>query len=530
MKSFWPWQPILLATVFIFGIIIGGTLDIYNPQTADASDKSKKGWTRSKSDHYKLVEALRFIDAQYISDVNSDELMDIALRAVFDSLDPHSFYISQGEFQDVNERTRGDFEGIGVEYVRIEDTVVVVRVIDEGPAKEAGIRSGDKILRANGISLSNIESTDSIKKLIKGPAGSEVALQVLHPTGPDPNVYQVKRNKIPYHSVDFSGKIDSNIGYIKLSHFNGNAYQEFMEALESLSSDYKIDKLIIDVRDNPGGYLSEVVKILSQLFIDGGRLLVSTENGEGLQKEFKSTGKNFYTVEHIAVLVNSNSASASEILAGALQDWERGIVFGQRTYGKGLVQEQFGLTDGSAIRLTTAKYLTPSGRMIQRPYKQTDYSNSNAKRLKSGEFFSADSIKHLDSTSFKTQYGSPLVSGEGIIPDEFISLDSFIFSDCYFWSSSFYQKFIYEYIYRRGEIKSDLHIPKMMSEWTLFLKDQKEYSEYCDDITLHLDHYEKYLTYYFYLFNNDVQSAYFANITRDQSINYIINFWEQNLK
>lgn len=525
MKSFWPWQPLLLATVFVFGIIIGGTLDIYSPNTLVGNSKSEKSWVRSKSDHYKLVEALRFIDAQYISDVSSDKLMDIALHAVFDSLDPHSFYISQEEFQDINERTRGDFEGIGVEYLRIEDTVVVVRVLENGPAKKAGLRSGDKIIQADGIDLSKIPSTDSIKRLIKGPAGSAITLKVLHPYRSDPSTYQVQRNTIPYHSVTYSGKIDSNIAYIKLSHFNGNAYQEFMESLEDLAFDYKIEKLIIDVRDNPGGYLSEVVKILSQLFTENGRLLVYTENGKGVQKEFKSTGKNFYTIEDIAVLVNSNSASASEILAGALQDWERGIVFGQRTYGKGLVQEQFNLMDGSAIRLTTAKYLTPSGRMIQRPYKNRDYSNSNAKRLEIGEFFTPDSIEVIDSTSFKTQLGSPLVSGEGIIPDEFIPLDSSLFSDCYMWSSTYYQQFIYEYIYERGEIKSELRIPHLMSEWTKFLRNQEEFSNHCTDLSPIQKHFERYLIYFFHLYTNDIESAYSANISRDESIEFILNYW-----
>jgi carboxyl-terminal processing protease len=527
MQSFWPWQPLLLATVFVFGIIIGGTLDIHSPESVEGTESANKNWIRTKSDHYKLVEALRYIDAQYIEKVDTEELMDVALNAVFDSLDPHSFYITQQEFKDINERTRGDFEGIGVEYVRIEDTIVVVRVVEDGPAKKVGLGSGDIILKANGVPLTSIKNTDSIQKLIKGPSGSEVELDVLHPLGSGVETYTVKRSKIPYHSVKYSGMIDSTMAYIKLSHFNGNAYKEFMQGIESLATNYKIDRLIIDVRDNPGGYLSEVVKILSQLFADGNKLLVYTENRDGIQKEYNSTGKTFYSIGKIAVLVNSNSASASEILAGALQDWERGVVFGQRTYGKGLVQEQFNLTDGSAIRLTTAKYLTPSGRMIQRPYGDGDYANNYAQRLDNGEFYSMDSIERLDSTSFKTQYGSPLLSGEGIIPDEFIPIDSMVFSDCYLWSSTWYQKFVYKYIYRDNLGNTQLDISDMLSQWALYLKKQKGYREHCGRIGRYKQRFKQSLIYYYYLYLGDLEKAFSESLKHDKSIQFVKDYWKK---
>lgn len=527
MNSFWPWQPLLLMSVLVFGIVMGGTLNIHDPNPEEPSDSSKRKLIRSKSDHYKLVEAFRYIEAQYIEDVNSEELMDIALNAVMDSLDPHSFYINRNEFQDINERTRGDFEGIGVEYVRIEDTVVVVHAVEEGPAKKAGIRSGDMILRANGVELSSIASTDSIRNLIKGPSGSVIELGVLHPRNSKAEVYRVQRSKIPYHSVEYSGKIDSNIAFIKLSHFNGNAYKEFMHALEGLSDGYQIERLIIDLRDNPGGYLSEVVKILSQLFDERNRLLVYTKNRDGIQKEYKSTGKSFYTIGDIAVLVNSNSASASEILAGAIQDWERGTVFGQRTYGKGLVQEQFNLGDGSALRLTTAKYLTPSGRMIQRPYGAGDYANSYSRRLDNGEFFSADSIAKLDSSSFKTQYGTPILSGEGIIPDVFIPLDSFLFSDCYLWSNVFLQSFVYKYVYGDNSRDSSLDVSNMLESWGSFLKAQEGFEKQCPEFREIEGKFTQTLIYHYYMYNDNRERAFSELLSRDKHIQRILSYWDK---
>ena len=483
---------------------------------------------RTKSDHYKLVDALRFIEAQYIEEVDTDHLMDVAIHAILDSLDPHSYYIDNEHFKDISERTRGDFEGIGVEYIRIEDTVVVVRVMEEGPAQKAGLNSGDMILQANGLELATIENTDSIRNIIKGPRGSTVNLDVLHPASDRTQTYSVQRSLIPYHSVEFSSKLDSNTGFIKLSHFNGNAYKEFMSALEDLTTNNTLQNLIIDLRDNPGGYLSEVVKILSQLFEQGNKLLVYTKNRDGVQKEYKSTGKTFYSIDNIALLVNSNSASASEILAGAIQDWERGTVFGQRTYGKGLVQEQFSLGDKSAIRLTTAKYLTPSGRMIQRPYKNVDYSNNNEVRLSNGEFYSADSISGLDSTTYKTQYGSALISGKGIIPDIFIPIDSFYFSDCYYNMSSHIQPFIYKYIHKSESPKpKTANVSSIINAWNKYIKKEIDLESRCTHFSDMNEQLIPTLIYYYHMYQGDKQAAYTQLIDRDKSVQQILFHLEQ---
>lgn len=524
--SFWPWQPVIMISLLAFGIVIGGTLNTHSPDSSISEESSSSTFLKTRSDHHKIIDVLRFVESHYVEDVDIDHLMDIAISSIMDTLDPHSFYISKGELQDVNERTRGNFEGIGVEYLRMQDTIVVIRVIEEGPAEQSGLESGDLILEADGTVLSTVEQTDSIKNLIKGPNGSKVQLRIFDQSENRVRDLSLERGSIAYHSVEYTTSFSPEIGYIKLSHFNGNAYQEFMTALESLTRDNRLEKLIIDVRDNPGGYLSEVVKILSQLFEDKGKLLVYTENRTGVQKKFSSTGKSFFSIGDVAVLVNQNSASASEILAGAIQDWERGIVVGQRSYGKGLVQEQFELSDGSAIRLTTAKYLTPSGRMIQRPYDEGIYENTNERRYLSGEFFYKDSIASLDSLSFTTKYGSPLISGQGIVPDIFVPLDSFSFSSCNLWASNHIHSFIYENLY-----KNDTPWPKtfddsfLVEEWRQYLLNTDEFSEHCGEEIPFNEHFRKQLLYYYFMFTGQKDRANEAILQGDNALESVFDYW-----
>jgi carboxyl-terminal processing protease len=520
-----------MISLLAFGIIIGGTLNFYSPDSLQNEGNRSSSFFKTRSDHHKIIDVLRFVESHYVDDVDVDQLMDIAISSILDTLDPHSFYISKSELQDVNERTRGDFEGIGVEYVRMEDTIVVIRVTADGPAEQSGLESGDLILEADGTVLSAVDHTDSIKNLIKGPKGSQILLKIFDQSEQQTRDLSLERGSITYHSVEYSTSLSPEIGYIKLSHFNGNAYQEFMKALESLTRDNRLEKLIIDVRDNPGGYLSEVVKILSQLFEDKGKLLVYTENRTGVQKKFSSTGKSFFSVGDIAVLVNQNSASASEILAGAIQDWERGVVVGQRSYGKGLVQEQFELSDGSAIRLTTAKYLTPSGRMIQRPYDEGIYENTNQRRYLSGEFFSRDSIESLDSLSFTTQYGSPLISGKGIVPDIFVPLDSFSFSSCNLWASSHIQSFIYETLYKKeAQWPKTFDASFLVEEWRQHLLNKKEFPQHCEEEKVPFnEYYKKQLLYYFFMFSGQKDRANEALLQYDKSLEEVFEYWDTPL-
>lgn len=421
--KYFKWQPLLLALVLILGIVIGDLLSS-NDNKIIFRDKI----VQPKGELDKVSEVLKYIDAQYVDTVNTEHLTDVAIERIMEELDPHSYYIDESEIKEINEKTKGDFEGIGIEFLMLDDTISVIRTVDQGPAEKAGIKAGDQILSAEGINLANGVGLDSIRNVIKGPSGSKVEVRVRREPVDSTFKLSITRGKIPYHSVLHSFAIDSNTAFIKLAHFNGNAYREFMQAMEEYASNEKIDRLIIDLRDNPGGYLQEVVKILSQLFNEKGKLLVYTQGRNTSKIEYKSSGMNFFKVDQVAVFINEHSASASEIMAGAIQDWERGVVVGRRSFGKGLVQEQFALSDGSAIRITTAKYHTPTGRLIQRPYENGEYKNHVDRRYESGEFFIKDSIETIDSLTYKTKQGNILYAGKGIIPDIFVPKDSIEFN------------------------------------------------------------------------------------------------------
>lgn len=455
--KFFQWQPLLFAIILVLGILIGKML---STQTEQIIFKNQIVEPKGKMD--RVSEVLKYIDAQYVDTVNTDHLTEVAIESIMEELDPHSYYITRSDIKDLNEKTKGDFEGIGIEFLIVEDTISIIKTIENGPSEKAGLQSGDQIIEANGIDLTDSLSLDSIRNIIKGPTGSVVDVKVNRKLADTVLSLSLKRAKIPYHSVLHSFMLDSNTTYIKLAHFNGNSYREFMEAIEEHVEDNTIEKLVIDLRDNPGGYLQEVVKILSQLFNEKGKMLVYTK-GRGAQNiEYKSSGHNFFTIDKVAVFINENSASASEILAGAIQDWERGIVLGRRSFGKGLVQEQFELSDGSAIRLTTAKYHTPTGRLIQRPYGNGDYKNFLDKRLESGEFFALDSIKTIDSLTYQTKQGNILYAGKGIIPDIFVPRDSVEFNPFIQESFKHLSAFVYKKV-QNDRIKGQL--PDNPQQW-----------------------------------------------------------------
>lgn len=461
LDKYLKWQPLLLAAALAVGILLGGLLNSHSPKIIF---KERIVGQRSQVD--KVSQVLKFIESQYVDTQNIDRLSEVAIEAILDELDPHSYYIDQQELADVNERTKGDFEGIGIEFIVVDDTLNVIRTVPNGPAENAGVIPGDQILMADGISIAGVPNLlDSIKQAIKGPAGTIARLLIKRSLGKDLEEVEVQRGHIPYHAVRYDHLFSEDIGYIQLHHFNGNAYSEFMESLESLAGeDEYLEHLIIDLRNNPGGYLQEVVKILSQLFKDKGKLMVYTNGRNAKKVEYTSTGMNYFAVGEIAVWVNEQSASASEILAGAIQDWERGIILGRRTFGKGLVQEQFELSDGSAIRLTTSRYHTPTGRLIQRPYDSVDYINYLDRRAENGELYIVDSMEILDTVSFKTPSGKAIKSGAGIIPDIFIPRDSF--TNLPFVKSSY--SHIAQYIYKdiRKERKANTLIrPDNLSDW-----------------------------------------------------------------
>jgi carboxyl-terminal processing protease len=374
----------------------------------------------------KVEEILRFIDARYLESEPSGKLEDAAIQAVLKELDPHSSYISLDNIERVNESLNGNFEGIGIEFYILEDTIYVVGVIADGPSDQAGLLKGDKIIMIDDslVAGKNIYNTNVIDKL-KGEAGSPVKIKVKRAGESELKEVEITRGEIPMYSVLTACMLNKNTGLIKINRFSGTTYEEFMRSLENLIDNEGLEHLILDLRHNPGGYLEAATKILDQLF-SSRKLLVYTEGRSYRRKEYNSTGKAMFNVNKVVVLIDESSASASEIVAGAIQDNDRGLVIGRRSFGKGLVQEQYKLTDGSALRLTVARYFTPSGRHIQKPYDGSDgvYGDDLRKRYESGELYSKDSIHITDSTVYRTVNGRIVHGGGGIVPDIFIPLDT----------------------------------------------------------------------------------------------------------
>lgn len=376
----------------------------------------------------KMNQALQLIREQYVDSVSEDELMDMALAALFESLDPHSEYIPKADLQAVNEDLDGSFSGVGISFQIVADTVTVVDAIVGGPAEKLGIMAGDRIISADGEPLAGPSVTnEDVFRLLRGKKGSTVDLEIKRQNSTKTAHYSVKRNDIPVNSVDASYIMDDGkTGYIKLSKFTRNTFLEFMTAVSSLQAE-GAKSLILDLRGNPGGYMDQAILIANQ-FLPAGRKIVFTKaRTEENRMESLADGSGFLQDVPVAILLNEYSASASEIIAGAIQDNDRGPVVGRRSYGKGLVQTQIDLPDKSAIRLTVARYYTPSGRSIQKEYKIGeifDYEMDIMNRYERGEFYHLDSIKLDRTKAFHTTGGRTVYGGGGIMPDYFVPEDT----------------------------------------------------------------------------------------------------------
>lgn len=436
------WLPLLFAVVLVAGMLIGMRLQSETPTVVmDASGgNSPEGG--------KLEELLRYVDAKYVDNVSRDKLVDDAIHNILKQLDPHSTYIPAEQLQEVNEQLEGNFDGIGVEFLILDDTVVVVAPLSGGPSEEAGILASDKIIQVGDSVIAGIGITSSgIVDLLRGEKGSKVSISVLRGNEPQLRRFTLTRDEIPMHSVDVSYMLDSKTGYIKINRFSATTYEEFMKGLEELVKKHGMKDLVIDLRQNPGGYLQQATNILSQLFKEKGKLLVYTEGRSVHRSDYESTGRVFYDVRNIAVLIDEGSASASEIVAGALQDQDRAYILGRRSFGKGLVQEQYDLRDGSALRLTVARYYTPSGRSIQKSYSNTEaYENDVWDRLQSGELSSEDRMNIADTTKYYTFSGRVVYGGGGIMPDVFVPIDTVVLNEYYAELRQHIPQFVYRYI------------------------------------------------------------------------------------
>jgi carboxyl-terminal processing protease len=413
-KKVQVWLPLIFAAVMALGMIIG--YQLRKNTTGGDSFLHNDNTTP-------LEEAVSLIKDKYVDNVNLDSLQGPAINGLLDHLDPHSVYIPAQDLDAVNEDLQGNFQGIGIEFQMINDTVNVMNVIPDGPSFKAGVQIGDKIIRVNdtvNIAGANI-TTDDVRKQLRGADGSDVTITVLR--GSSTEKIKIKRGIIPLYSLDAAYMLDSVTGYIKLNKFAETTYLEFMSAMEKLQQQH-MQKLMLDLRDNGGGIMQEAVEIADE-FLDSNKLIVYTQGEHSERKEYRCSKDGVFEKGKLVVLVDETSASASEILSGALQDWDRATIIGRRTFGKGLVQQQFNLSDGSAMRLTIARYYTPLGRNIQKPYDKgrEQYEEELVNRFHDGELVTGDTSKPRGK-AYKTPGGHLVYGGGGITPDIFVPFDT----------------------------------------------------------------------------------------------------------
>ncbi len=479
--------PLLLGVAVVIGVYIGSKLN-FN----DTTDKIFA--TNSKKD--KLNRLIDYIDYEYVDEVNTDSIVDITVNRILENLDPHSVYIPMDQYEDNADDMRGNFVGIGVSFYVYKDTIAVIRTVDDGPAAIAGIKSGDRILYADEVQLFGESfDRDSITKYLKGEINSKVKLKIFRPSNTKENkgeeellTFKVKRKRVPLVSVDASYKLTDEVGYIKVNRFSETTYDEFKEALDKLL-DESITKLVLDLRNNPGGYISSAEKIIDE-FLDDDKLILITKNKSGKVDETFATKRGDFEEGNLYVLINENSASASEIVAGALQDNDRGIIIGRRSFGKGLVQREMSLGDGSAVRLTIARYYTPTGRSIQRPYGNGNeaYYRDYEKRYRDGEMISADSIKVTDSLRYKTPKGKVVYGGGGIIPDVFIPKDTSIENETleYITRNGFVSYFVFEFLEKNRNLFSEMPLNDFIDNYKVNDKLVQDFIEYSNFDEAHI--------------------------------------------
>ncbi len=381
--------------------------------------------SKAQMNAQKLGTTLYLIENYYVDTADIDKVTEDAIVAALKELDPHSAYISKKDVEKANEPLVGSFEGIGVTYQLIRDTITVISPTAGGPSEKVGIMAGDQFIKIDGEDAFGKKiDNEYVQNHLRGKKGTKVTVSVKRGNNPELIDFEIIRDKIPLNSINAAYMLDNHVGYIKLDRFAQESTQEFKEAFAKLQSQ-GMESLIFDLRGNTGGYLKTAVELVDQ-FLEDNKLIVFTEGINSPRQEWRSSKSGLYITGKLVVLIDEGSASASEILSGAIQDHDRGIVIGRRSFGKGLVQRPFNLPDGAQIRLTTSRYHTPSGRCIQRPYEKgaEDYAMEMEKRLKNGEYYHADSIHFPDSLKFKTAGGRTVYGGGGIMPDIFIPVDT----------------------------------------------------------------------------------------------------------
>lgn len=380
----------------------------------------------------KMALTMYFINKLYVDKIDEKKLSDDVVKALLHELDPHSSYISEKEVKEMNEPLEGNFDGVGISFNMMTDTLYVIETISGGPAEKVGILPGDKIIYVGDTLIAGVKMPNKkVMSLLRGPKGTKVDVKVLRRGVPDLIEFIITRNKIPIYSLDAAYMIDKKTGYIRLNRFGATTTDEFNEACKKLKQE-GMQNLILDLQNNGGGYLTAAIELADE-FLDKDKLIVYTEGANQPKKNEKSTSKGLFEQGKLIVLINEYSASASEIVSGAIQDWDRGVIVGRRSFGKGLVQRQIPLPDGSQLRLTTARYYTPTGRCIQKPYengKEENYAMDVIERYNKGEMMHADSIHFPDSLKYQTLINKRTVyGGGGIMPDYFVPVDTIGFTN-----------------------------------------------------------------------------------------------------
>jgi len=442
--------PLVMGVAIAAGIFIGGKLNFGDTPERLFSNSSKKD---------KLNRLIDYIDYDYVDEINTDSIVDVTVNGILENLDPHSVYIPKADMERVTEEMKGDFVGIGVSFYPYKDSIAVIRPVEGGPSEKAGIKGGDRIIMADGDTLygDRLQDDDLVKKL-KGAINSKVKLKVYRKGESELLDFTVKRANIPIKSVDAAYMLTEKLGYIKVNRFAESTYKEFKQGLDKLQG-LGATEIALDLRDNPGGFLGIAEQIVDE-FLEDDKLILFTKNKRGnIEKSF-ATSKGDFEEGEIYILIDENSASASEIVAGALQDNDKGTILGRRSYGKGLVQREMDLGDGSAVRLTVSRYYTPTGRSIQRPYENgnKDYYDEYFERLESGELLDPEKIEVADSLKFTTPKGKVVYGGGGIIPDVFVPIDSSMYNETlnFLQRRGFINYFVFEELERDRSIYNDI--------------------------------------------------------------------------
>ncbi len=466
--------PLLMAICTIIGIIIG---------TFYANHFSGNRLNIINSGSNRLSNLLHIISDQYVDEVNIDSLVDVAIPQILSELDPHSVYINAKQAQMATDDLKGSFSGIGVEFTIRQDTIHIQGVIKNGPAERAGLLAGDKIVSVDGKPfVGKIVTEEEAKHRLKGPKDTKVKIGVIRYGSNKVHTFIVTRSDIPQKSISATYMLDDKTGYIRIKKFSETTYAELLISLAKLSQS-GFSNLVIDLRDNTGGYLETAVQMANE-FLPKNKLIVYTQGRKQPRQEFRSDGRGSYKDMPLVVLINEGAASSSEIFAGAIQDNDRGTIIGRRSFGKGLVQKQMEFPDGSIIRLTTARYYTPSGRCIQKPYTMGDesvYAQDLEERYQHGEFFSQDSIKH-SGPAYHTQIGRTVYGGGGITPDIFIPEDTLGMTSYYKRAamSGLILQFAYEYT---DDNRKQLNNYRNMADLYEYLKKQnlvEQFAAYAD--------------------------------------------------